>query len=87
MNRKKAEGLLGEVPTLIRNGNIFLLATEVNSLFDEIYNSYEQDLAIVSSNKTCDGCINKPLPKENYPEVCGTCRRWYSDNYEEKKDA
>ena len=53
---------------------------------DKIFDDFEQELQIASSDKTCDGCVNKPLPNENYPEVCGTCSRWYSDNYEEIKN-
>ena len=42
-------------------------------------------LIIATSDKACDGCINKPLPKGNYPETCETCSRFYADNYEEKR--
>ena len=52
---------------------------------DKIYDDLEQDLAIATSDKTCDGCINKPPPKGNYPETCGTCSRFYADKYEEKR--
>ena len=54
--------------------------------FKNKFDLAEQNIQIASSDKTCDGCVNKPLPNENYPEVCGTCSRWYSDNYEEKRD-
>ncbi len=52
---------------------------------DKIYDDFEQDLATATSDKACDGCINKPLPKGIYPETCGTCSRFYADNYEEKR--
>jgi len=52
---------------------------------DKIYDDFEQDLAIVTSNKTCNGCIDKPLPGGNYPETCVFCNRFYADNYEERK--
>ena len=65
----------------------FGITYSLENLINKIYDDFEHDLQIASSDKTCDGCINKPLPKENYPEVCGTCSRWYSDNYEEKIDA
>ena len=52
---------------------------------DKFYNDFEQDLAIATRDKTCDGCIDKPLPKGNYPETCETCSRFYADNYEEKR--
>jgi len=52
---------------------------------EKIYDDLEQDLAIATSDKTCASCINKPLPKGNYPEACETCSRFYADNYEEKK--
>ena len=35
-------------------------------------------------DQNCNGCIHKPKEGENYPEVCGTCCRWYGDEYEAK---
>lgn len=29
----------------------------------------------------CKGCIHQPKREESYPEICGTCSRWYADGY------
>ena len=34
--------------------------------------------------KTCEGCKHKPNEGECYYEPCGTCARFFYDNYELK---
>lgn len=35
----------------------------------------------MSNNRECDGCIHEPERKgeDPFPEVCGTCQRFYGD--------
>jgi len=55
---------------------------ELHSVIDKIFDDIDLE---IQSSRSCDGCINKPLPKGNYPEACETCSRFYADNYEDKK--
>lgn len=81
MNRNEA------IKKMFELSEVSISSDNARYVIDKMFDYFEQELQIASSDKTCDGCINKPLQKENYPEVCGTCSRWYSDNYEEKIDA
>ena len=47
---------------------------------------FQQDLAIATSDKTCDGSIHKPDSEHinDYPEICVSCKRFYMDLYEGK---
>ena len=58
----------------------------IEDLINDIYDDFEQDLTIAVSEKTCEGCVNKPKENENYPIECGTCSRFYSDGFEEQTD-
>jgi len=48
-----------------------------HELADKLFDEVERDT-------TCNGCKHQPKEGENYPEVCGTCCRWYGDGYEAK---
>jgi len=61
------------------NGKSNRIETILNRLFD----GFETELAIATSEKTCAGCIHKPKEGENYLDICGTCSRFYGDGYEE----
>ncbi len=52
---------------------------EYKKWVNKIYDDFEKE-------KTCDGCIHKPKANENYPEECGLCSRFYTDEFKEKKD-
>ena len=50
-------------------------------------NRIYQDLAELEEAmkpKTCEGCKHKPNDGECYYEPCGTCARFFYDNYELK---
>lgn len=57
----------------------------MKGLVHQFYDDFEQELAIAVSDKSCDGCKYKSLPKEIWCDICTACARFYSDNYEEKK--
>jgi len=54
---------------------------EINKHIDKIYDNFEQELQVATSDKTCNGCIHKPKKGENYRLECGECSRFYADNY------
>ncbi len=37
---------------------------------------------IFDEKEDCDGCINKPESRRQYPLECAECSRWYADGYE-----
>ena len=45
---------------------------------------YQKGYAEAMKPKTCDGCKHKPNEGECYYEPCGTCARFFYDNYELK---
>ncbi len=47
-------------------------------VIDKIYDSFK--------NRVCENCEFYPQKNEPYPEVCGCCSRFYTDNFEENKD-
>ena len=58
----------------------------VESIIDKIYDDFEQELQIATSDKTCTGCIHEPkTEKDNYAEECGLCKRFYGDGFEKKR--
>lgn len=48
---------------------------------------YQKGYAEAMKHKTCDGCKHKPNEGECYYEPCGTCARFFYDNYEKKDNA
>ena len=52
-----------------------------------VWNEMQQDC---NKQKSCDGCIHYPkgsgdVRDEPYHEVCGTCSRFYGDEWEKKR--
>ena len=45
---------------------------------------YQKGYAEAIKPKTCEGCKHKPNDGECYYEPCGTCARFFHDNYEPK---
>lgn len=45
---------------------------------------YQKGYAEAMKPKTCEGCKHKPNEGECYYEPCGTCARFFYDNYEPK---
>ena len=44
---------------------------------DKIYDDFKKE-------KTCDGCIHKQKANKNYSEKCGSCSRFYADEFEKE---
>ena len=64
---------------------IWLNRESMIAFTNEIYDDFEAELTIATSDRTCENCIHKPEAGENYLEECGTCSRFYADNFEERE--
>ena len=59
---------------------------EYKKWVNKIYDDFEQELQIATSDKTCTGCIHEPkTEKDNYAEECGFCKRFFGDGFEKKR--
>ena len=45
---------------------------------------YQKGFNEAMKQRTCEGCKHKPNDGECYYEPCGTCARFFYDNYEPK---
>jgi len=64
----------------------YFIGSEFDDFIDCIFNDFEAELQIATSDKTCDGCILKPKEGENYRIECVQCSRFYGDGFEGKKN-